>query len=202
VFRRLRDVATDYGFDDVARQLSDLVLHSDGTPMQDPRGNDINLSRRPMTGPCTVISSTSAGGQSRRNTGCILQNGKIHPAAPEPLWAYWYFWTEAEQYITEGQKLPARAEYDQVVLRRRLVALSTVLFEHFRLIVITLAADDDAQVILKPEQRGKPLAAMDLVRNDVFHRANRRNEIRAHCWINIGPSSNSSSGSRSRLKVG
>jgi hypothetical protein len=117
---------------------------------------------------------------AKKFPNAFYKNGKIHPTAPEPLWAYWYFWTEAEQYITEGQTHPTRADYDQDTLRRRLVALSTVLFEHFRLIVITLAAEDDAQAIFETlNSGGKPLAAMDLVRNDVFHRANRRNEDQA-----------------------
>src|SRR5438067_469516 len=60
---------------------------------------------------------------------------------------------------------------------RRLLALSTALFEDFRLIVITLSKEDDAQVIFQTlNSGGEPLAAMDLVRNDVFHRASRRNE--------------------------
>jgi hypothetical protein len=61
-------------------------------------------------------------------------------------------------------------------LKTRLLALSTALYEDFRLVVITLDKDDDAQVIFQTLNfGGKPLAAMDLVRNDVFHRA-RGNE--------------------------
>ncbi len=180
-FAALRDVATDYGFDDVARQLSDLVLHSDGTPMQDPSTERYKLE--PTTYDRAMFRDLVDLGWraiAKKYPDAFYKNGKIHPTAPEPLWAYWYFWTEAEQYITEGQKLPERAAYDQAALRKRLVALSTVLFEHFRLIVITLAADDDAQVIFETlNSGGKPLAAMDLVRNDVFHRANRRNEDQA-----------------------
>ena len=45
------------------------------------------------------------------------------------------------------------------------------------LIVITIAESDDAQVIFETLNfGGEPLAAMDLVRNDVFHRAARNNE--------------------------
>ena len=49
--------------------------------------------------------------------------------------------------------------------------------EDFRVIVITLDDTDDAQVIFETlNSGGEPLAAMDLVRNDVFHRAIRRDE--------------------------
>ena len=180
-FAALREVAAEYGLGDVARQLSDLVLHSDSTPMRDPASERYKLEPtaydRAMFRDLVNLDRRAI---AKKFPEAFYKNGKIHPAAPEPLWAYWYFWTEAEQYITEGQALPARADYDQDALRRRLVALSTVLFEHFRLIVITLAADDGTQVIFETlNSGGKPLAAMDLVRNDVFHRANRRNEDQA-----------------------
>jgi uncharacterized protein with ParB-like and HNH nuclease domain len=57
----------------------------------------------------------------------------------------------------------------------RLNALSAALLEDFQVIAITLDEHDDAQVIFETlNAGGKPLAAMDLVRNDVFHRARRR----------------------------
>lgn len=174
----LRDVAIDFGFPEIANPLADLILHSDATPMQDrateryklePTTYDRELFRH--------IIDMDRKALRKRYPDHFFKNGKIKGTAPGPLWAYWYFWEEAEDYITEGRRLPARDGYDHSVLQNRLLALSTVLFEHFRLIVITLAADDDAQVIFETlNSGGKPLAAMDLVRNDVFHRASRRNE--------------------------
>lgn len=59
----------------------------------------------------------------------------------------------------------------------RLNALSGALLESFQVIVITLGEHDDAQVIFETlNAGGEPLAAMDLVRNDVFHRAVRAGE--------------------------
>jgi len=59
----------------------------------------------------------------------------------------------------------------------RLDALSAALLESFQVIVITLNEHDDAQVIFETlNAGGQPLAAMDLVRNDVFHRATRSGE--------------------------
>ncbi len=59
----------------------------------------------------------------------------------------------------------------------RLNALSAALLESFQVIVITLNEHDDAQVIFETlNAGGEPLAAMDLVRNDVFHRAVRAGE--------------------------
>lgn len=180
-FAAMRDLARDYGFGDVAAQLADLILHNDSTPMQD-RANE-RYKLEPTTYDRQLfrqIIDLDRATLRQKYPDHFFKNGRIRATAPGPLWAYWYFWDEAEDYITEGRELPQRSDYDQGTLRRRLLALSTVLFEHFRLIVITLAGDDDAQVIFETlNSGGKPLAAMDLVRNDVFHRANRRGEDQA-----------------------
>lgn len=177
-FAALRAVAHEFGFESVARQLSDLIVHSDETPMQDRKTERYKLE--PTTYDRVLfrhIIDLDRPALRSKYPDHFFKNGKIRNTAPGPLWAYWYFWDQAEDYITEGRKLPDRADYDTTVLQQRLLALSTVLFEHFRLIVITLAADDDAQVIFETlNSGGKPLAAMDLVRNDVFHRANRLRE--------------------------
>jgi hypothetical protein len=56
-------------------------------------------------------------------------------------------------------------------------SLASALLEDMRVIVITLGAKDDAQVIFETlNSGGEPVAAMDLVRNDVFHRAVRQEE--------------------------
>jgi hypothetical protein len=101
----------------------------------------------------------------------FYQKGTLREGdAPLPLRAWWFFRDTTEEFVTEGDADAAEQE-------KRLLALSTALFEDFRLIVITLAKDDDAQVIFQTlNTGGEPLAAMDLVRNDVFHRASRRGE--------------------------
>lgn len=177
-FAALRDLARTYGFEDVAQQLSDLILHNDSTPMQDRATERYKLE--PTTYDRALfrqIIDLDRPALRAKHPDHFFKNGKIRQTALGPLWAYWYFWEQAEDYITEGRTLREGEKHDLDSLKRRLVALSTVLFEHFRLIVITLAADDDAQVIFETlNSGGKPLAAMDLVRNDVFHRASRRNE--------------------------
>jgi hypothetical protein len=113
-FAALRDVATDYAFGDLARQLSNLVLHSDDTPMRDPASERYKLEPtaydRAMFRDLVNLDRRAI---AKKFPDAFYKNGKIQPTAPEPLWAYWYFWTEAEQYITEGQMLPKRADYDQ-----------------------------------------------------------------------------------------
>jgi len=180
-FAALRDLAVEYGFSDIAEQLADLVLHSDSVPMQNrvieryklqPSAYDQSLFH-------DLIDMRRAEIR-QKHAEHFYKNGNLRGPEPAPLAAYWFIWTEAEGFITQDAKLADRSLYDASDLRKRLVALSTVLFEHFRLIVITMAKEDDAQVIFETlNSGGKPLAAMDLVRNDVFHRAQRKGEDQA-----------------------
>jgi len=85
-----------------------------------------------------------------------------------PLRAWAFLRTEAESFVNS-------AGTEKVA--QRLNALSAAVLEDFRVIVITLDERDDAQVIFETlNSSGEPLAAMDLVRNDVFHRATRGGE--------------------------
>ena len=96
----------------------------------------------------------------------FYKNGSVLDTAELPLRAWGFFRAEAEAFIcaTEERSL-------------RLNALSAALLESFQVIVITLDDRDDAQVIFETlNAGGEPLAAMDLVRNDVFHRAVRGGE--------------------------
>jgi len=57
----------------------------------------------------------------------------------------------------------------------RLEALLNSVLDRLKLVVITLGEEDDAQVIFETlNSKGKPLLAMDLVRNNIFHRAEKQ----------------------------
>jgi uncharacterized protein with ParB-like and HNH nuclease domain len=59
-------------------------------------------------------------------------------------------------------------------IQNRLEAVLTALLNRMKLVVITLGEDDDAQVIFESlNSKGEPLLAMDLVRNNIFHRAEK-----------------------------
>ena len=61
-------------------------------------------------------------------------------------------------------------------VERRLNALLQVVLDRLKLVVITLGDGDDAQVIFETlNSTGEPLLAMDLVRNNIFHRADKQN---------------------------
>ena len=59
----------------------------------------------------------------------------------------------------------------------RLDAIWEGLIEEFKVVEIRLEDGDDAQVIFETlNERGEPLLAADLVRNNIFHRADARDE--------------------------
>ncbi len=65
----------------------------------------------------------------------------------------------------------------RATMESRLNALWEALIEEFKVVEITLEEGDDAQVIFETlNERGEPLLAADLVRNNIFHRADARRE--------------------------
>jgi hypothetical protein len=61
---------------------------------------------------------------------------------------------------------------EKEIQQQRLHALLEALLNHLKLVVITLDESDDAQVIFETlNSKAEPLLAMDLVRNNIFHRA-------------------------------
>ena len=66
---------------------------------------------------------------------------------------------------------------DLIIKESRLDALWEALIEEFKIVEIRLEEGDDAQVIFETlNERGEPLLAADLVRNNIFHRADARQE--------------------------
>lgn len=69
----------------------------------------------------------------------------------------------------------AAAEDDAAIDAERLEALLNAVLERLKLVVISLGEHDDAQVIFETlNSKGEPLLAMDLVRNNIFHRAEKQ----------------------------
>lgn len=81
----------------------------------------------------------------------------------------------SEDDPTDGKTTTIGDETDtSEAIQARLEALLTALLNRMKLVVITLGEDDDAQVIFETlNSKGEPLLAMDLVRNNIFHRAEK-----------------------------
>ena len=80
-----------------------------------------------------------------------------------------------EDEDTEDEHQAIKDEFDTTdAIQKHLEAMLEALLNQMKMVVITLDEDDDAQVIFETlNSKGKQLLAMDLVRNNIFHRAER-----------------------------
>ncbi|WP_423961076.1 DUF262 domain-containing protein [Bradyrhizobium sp.] len=166
----LRDLALERDEQSIADQIRPLLFNLDEASMQDKRSErfkleptrlDRSLFRELMTMPLAALQEAYAPYFTQ--AGQLRKKG-VSP--PKPLAAWWYIRERSAEFIDEA---------DNPGMRLR--ALLEAMLQDMHLIVITLAETDDAQVIFETLNfGGEPLAAMDLVRNDVFHRAARNNE--------------------------
>lgn len=166
----LKDLASSLGHEAIADQIKPYILNTAQALMRDERVERYKLYTTAYDRALfrDLVDKTET--DLRATYGqFFFQNGNIRKSeAPKPLRAYWYLRDEAEAFVKSE---------DGPDVATRLGALAAALLEDMRVIVITLSAEDDAQVIFETlNSGGEPLAAMDLVRNDVFHRAVRQGE--------------------------
>ncbi len=91
----------------------------------------------------------------------FLANGPTDEAPP----------SDEEEIASEG----ATEEDGEEIASDRLESLLNAVLDRLKLVVISLGENDDAQVIFETlNSKGEPLLAMDLVRNNIFHRAEKQ----------------------------
>jgi uncharacterized protein with ParB-like and HNH nuclease domain len=165
----LRDLARSLGQTQISSLLEPLLLNAEGPQMQDKKTERYKLHRNAYDRSLyRDLVDLDLAGLQKKYLNAFYKNGNIKEDAPLPLGAWVYLRNEAGTFVN--------ADGDEK-RDERLSALSAALLEDFRVIVITLDERDDAQVIFETlNSSGEPLAAMDLVRNDVFHRATRAGE--------------------------
>ncbi len=104
-------------------------------------------------------------------TKCFYNNGNlIWGKAPKLLCAFWYLYEEMKGFIQE------RTEEGEPVEQVIDALLDSFLYG-FRIVVIELDQDDNAQEIFASlNGLGEPLSPFDLIRNDIFLRAEKAGE--------------------------
>jgi uncharacterized protein with ParB-like and HNH nuclease domain len=168
-FAALRDVARSWGFEDLVAKLEGLLLHGKDVSEADKKYGRYKLQPTAFDREYFRDAIDLTRDEIRTKYPTLFhKNGKlIKGSAPFSIAAYWYFLTRAEGFLA----------VDETAARDRLLALTDAIFQNFHFIVITLSKEDDPQVIFATlNTGGEPLAAMDLVRNDVFLRASRNHE--------------------------
>lgn len=166
----LRDLAIERGEQSIADQIRPLLFNIDEASMEDKRSERFKLEPTRLDRPIfRELMTKSLAELHEAYAPYFTQAGQLRKtgvSAPKPLAAWWYVRQRAAEFIDEAGAPGLR-----------LRALVEAMLQDMHLIVITLAETDDAQVIFETLNfGGEPLAAMDLVRNDVFHRAARNKE--------------------------
>lgn len=166
----LMDLANCSGQEIIAAQIKPYLLNLTQSLMQNEAEERYKLHTTPYDRKLFRDLIDLGHAEIRKDyPQAFYKNGKINNGtARKPLQAYWFLREAAAEFVRG-------ANGDCV--QSRLGALAGALLEDIRVIVITLGLEDDAQVIFETlNSGGEPLAAMDLVRNDVFHRAVRQGE--------------------------
>ncbi len=114
---------------------------------------------------------------------------KEYSTIPSMLRAYDYFYgrikhsVETDDLLDDLDEAPELEDVkdvntvDETPLELKLDAIWQSLLEEFKVVEIVLDEGDDAQVIFETlNDRGEPLLAADLVRNNIFQRADARGE--------------------------
>ena len=102
----------------------------------------------------------------------IYKNGKLKTGSwvPNSLRVFWYLSQAMRDFIQEREEF---GEQPEEVLE----ALLDGFLSGFQVVLIQLDQNDDAQEIFASlNGLGKPLSPFDLIRNDVFHRAQKTDE--------------------------
>lgn len=166
-----RHVARARGFDAISRDIEAHLLNGDEARMSEPDVERFKLEPTIFDRDLfQILVEGDLATIQKSQPLAFYKNGKLKSGvAAKPLAAFIFFRDQINAFIEvdqEEQDDPAAHQAE------RLSTLISTLLADFRLVVITLQATDDAQVIFSTlNARGEPLLAMDLVRNDVFHRA-------------------------------
>jgi len=180
----LRDVGQFLGFPDIGKSVHNYIFNNPMTGDLDkeaiyklvPTPEDKKVFHLPMQGGLAAVRA--------KHADYFFKNGKvIWNAAPRAVRAFSFFSERIDQFVRLGIRDDSepsdepQSEEMKGAQGERLQALLAAVLSHMKLVVITLDEGDDAQVIFETlNSKAEPLLAMDLVRNNIFHRATAQGE--------------------------
>ena len=193
----IRETANEQGFEDIASQCQKYLFNEPGKSDTDEFVR-FKLTPTPVDREVfsTILDEPLVGVRRKyRVMGAYRGNGVPKNTQFRALRAYEFFIAQVADFVASGPDddtavdidqqtptaQPTEDEEDRNFAHRRLIALLEALVFHLKLIVITLGEEDDAQVIFETlNSAGQPLLAMDLVRNNIFHRAEAQHDDRSN----------------------
>lgn len=180
----LREVSREIGADHIVKQVGDYVLNT-------PRSADTDKAARYKLSPTPAdrsvfydIIDLPRPDLFSKYARFYFANGNIiKGGTPTALYAFEFFRSRISEFtrfgttVKEEQSLEEDANGNTQMEAGRIETLLQALLSGLKLVVITLSDGDDAQVIFETlNSQGQPLLAMDLVRNNIFHRAEAQGE--------------------------
>jgi hypothetical protein len=178
----LREVGDELGRPEIRETVGNYLYNR---PMSGDVDEDARFKLAPTPEDRAIFQQIVEGGWKAVRAALpkiFYQNGNLKTGqAPRAVTAFDFFVGRIRRYALYGPPdeeinlLTPPADPD--LRKARLSALLEALLNHLKLVVITLDESDDAQVIFETlNSRGEPLLAMDLVRNNIFHRADAQGE--------------------------
>ena len=184
----IREVAREENLEDIVDECNKYLFNEPGKSDTDefvrfkltPTPVDREVFFHILDQPLTQVR------QTYREKGAYWGRGVPINTGLRALRSYEFFVAQVSDFVTTGpgdddevdineedsDNQDTHNPKDPAVAHRRLSALLEALVFHLKLIVITLDERDDAQVVFETlNSAGQPLLAMDLVRNNIFHRA-------------------------------
>ncbi len=183
----LREVARNHNLDDLISQIEGYLFNELKSKDKD------KLTRFKLTPTLTdrdifndIIQLTHKN-LTEKHRGLFWGNRVPKNTGFPAFRAYYLFYSWIEEFALHGPEEDSEVSFESdakatqkgavepELLKSRLEALLTAVLDRLKLVVITLGENDDAQVIFETlNSKGEPLLAMDLVRNNIFHRAEKQ----------------------------
>lgn len=159
----LKRVANEKGLVKLAEILESNLTNDKPQLMEQPEIEKYKLwpTRYDRTLYADVTDLSFVGLRSKYPAFYYKNQSLVAGQAPRVLGALHFFYDAIHEFLKS----------DPEAIAERLNALSDAVLTHFSIVVISLDDQDDAQTIFSTlNARGKPLSAMDLIRNDIFQR--------------------------------
>lgn len=195
----VRDYAKQAGFDDTVDLIESYLVNEKQHLMADPNIEKFKVWPTKYDRELfqDIVTVGRAELRSKYPQHFYKWRDKIYEYSriPKLLGAYGYFFDRVKHAVESDdleddfaetiefeepggtQEGSSPQETDRNAMELRLDALWEALIEEFKVVEIRLEEGDDAQVIFETlNERGEPLLAADLVRNNIFHRADARRE--------------------------
>lgn len=176
----LREQALTLAVEDVGPAVREYLFNEPKSKDTDPHTR-FKLSPTPSDRKLFwTLMEKGMPGAKELHPDLFYKNGNlIYGQAPPALSAYYYFLDCVRTYALWGvgrrdSGIGADAA-DPDMAAERIDALLKAVLTRMKLVVIALGEADDAQVIFETlNSQAEPLLAMDLVRNNIFHRAEKQ----------------------------